>query len=393
MKEKITLTFLLFFALLSIQANADNGATKAVAPPANDDCANATSLTVNTNFLCTAVSTGTVAEATASTTPNACPGSATNANNDVWFKFVAISNEHRIELQNITGSQTNLYHSVFDAGTSGDCSALTASDAIFCSDPNTSNLTALTVGNTYYIRVFANDAGSHDTTFDICVGTTPAPPANDDCIDAVVASSFPFNVAVDASMATNNGGFVDVAGCGGAMNDGVWYEMVGDGSNVTVTVTPTAWDAKIAVYTGSCGTFTCIAESNTGGVSNVETETFTSTAGVTYYINIGHPSGASDFAEGTFNLQISLSGLSIDDLVSKGFSYFPNPVRGGELKMNANENIKSINVYNMIGQEVKRIALSNVFSYKLDMSDLSDGVYFIRAEVGDSTGTFKIIKK
>ena len=78
--------------------------------------------------------------------------------------------------------------------------------------------------------------------------------------------------------------------------------------------------------------------------------------------------------------------------MSKGFSYYPNPVRG-DLKMDANENIKSINVYNMIGQEVKRIALSNVFSYKLDMSDLSDGVYFIRAEVGDSTGTFKIIKK
>ncbi len=393
MKEKITLTFLLFFALFSITANAENKGENFIAPPANDDCANATTLTVNSDFLCTATASGTVAEATASSTVNACPGSATNANNDVWFKFVATSNEHRIELLNVTGSQTNLYHSVFDAGATGDCSTLTAGDAVFCSDPNTSNLTALTIGNMYYIRVFANDTGTHDTTFDICVGTTPLPPANDDCVDAVIASSFPFNLAVDASTATNNGGFVDVAGCGGAMNDGVWYEMVGDGSNVTITVNPSGWDAKIAVYSGSCGTFTCIAESNTGTVGDVETETFTSTAGVTYYINIGHPSGASDFAEGPFNIEISLSGLSIEDLVSKGFSYFPNPIRGGELKMNAKENIKSVNVYNMIGQEVKRIVLSNVFSYKLDMSDLSDGVYFIRAEVGDSTGTFKVIKK
>ena len=61
--------------------------------------------------------------------------------------------------------------------------------------------------------------------------------------------------------------------------------------------------------------------------------------------------------------------------------------------MSASEDIKSINVYNMIGQEVKRIALSNVSSYKLDMSDLSKGVYFITAKIGESTGTFKVIKK
>jgi len=391
MREKITLIFLLLFVLFSFNMNANNIGSNFIAPPANDDCANAISLTVNTDFLCTATSSGTVAEATASSVANAC-GASTNANNDVWFKFIAIDTEHRIELLNVTGSQTNMYHSIFDAGVTGDCSTLVSSDTVLCSDPNTSNLTALTIGNTYFVRVFTKDAGSHDTTFDICVGTAPLPPANDDCIDATVVSAFPFSLALDASAATNNGGFVDVTGCGGAMNDGVWYEMVGDGSNVTVTVSPSAWDVKIAIYTGSCGTFTCIAEANNFAVGNTETETFTSTSGVTYYINIGHPSGASDFAEGPFNLQISLSGLSIDDLVSKGFSYYPNPVRG-DLKMNANENIKSVNVYNMIGQEVKRIALSNVFSYKLDMSDLSDGVYFIRAEVGDSSGTFKVIKK
>ncbi len=392
MREKITFTILMFFVLFSMNMNANNISTDFIAPPVNDDCANATSLTVNTDFLCTTNTSGTVAEATASTTANACPGSSTKATDDVWFKFVATSTEHKITLQNISGSQADLYHAVFNAGALGDCSTLTAGDAVFCSDPNISDLTALTIGNTYFVRVFTNDTGSHDTTFDICIGSAPLPPVNDACIDAEIVTAFPFDVAVDASSATNNTGFIDVAGCGGAMNDGVWYEMVGDGSNVTVTVAPVAWDAKIAIYTGSCGAFTCIAESNNGFVGNTETETFTSIAGVTYYINIGHPSGASDFAEGPFNFQISLSGLSIDDLVSKGFSYYPNPVRG-DLKMNANENIKSINVYNMIGQEVKRIALSNVFSYKLDMSDLSDGVYFIRAEVGDSTGTFKVIKK
>ena len=392
MKKKTTLFILLFCALFSIQISAKN---KTFAPPVNDDCASATVLTVNSNFLCSATSPGTVFEATASMTPYACPTSQavpTKANDDVWFKFVAIETSHKIELLNISGSFTNLYHSVFDAGASGDCSVLVSGDAISCSDPNISTLTSLTIGNTYFIRVYTNDTGAHDTTFDICVGSEPVAPANDDCSSAEIVASFPFNATVDATSATNNTGFINGTGCAGAMNDGVWYTFVGDGSNISITVTPTAWDAKIAVYTGTCGTFTCIAEANNGAVGNTEVDTFTSVSGTTYYANIGHPSGASDFAEGAFGLAITATGLSIDDLVSKGFSYYPNPVRD-ELKMSAKEDIKSINVYNMIGQEVKRIALSNVSSYKLDMSDLSKGVYFITAKIGESTGTFKIIKK
>jgi len=389
MKKETTLLILLFCALFSIQISAIN---KTFAPPVNDDCASATVLTVNSNFLCSATSPGTVFDATASSTPNACPSSATNATDDVWFKFVALETTHKIELLNISGSFTNLYHSVFDAGVSGDCSVLVIGDAISCSDPNISTLTSLTIGNTYFIRVYTNDPGAHDTTFDICVGTEPVAPANDDCANAEMVASFPFNATIDATSATNNTGFINGTGCVGAMNDGVWYTFVGDGSNISITVTPTAWDAKIAVYTGTCGTFTCIVEANNGSVGNTEVDTFTSVSGTTYYINIGHPSGSSDFAEGAFGLEITATGLSIDDLVSKGFSYYPNPVRD-ELKMSANEDIKSVNVYNMIGQEVKRIALSNVSSYKLDMSDLSKGVYFITAKIGESTGTFKVIKK
>jgi hypothetical protein len=389
MKKKTTLLILLFCALFSIQINASNNT---FAPPVNDDCANATTLTMNPDYLCSATSSGTVFEATPSITPNACPGSTTNATDDVWFKFVATGTSHKIELLNISGSQTNLYHSVFDAGATGDCSTLVIGDAIFCSDPNTSTLTGLTPLNTYFIRVYTNDAGTHDTTFDICVGTEPLPPANDDCANAETVASFPFNTVVDATSATNNAGFINVTGCGGGMNDGVWYTLVGDGSDISITVAPSGWDAKIAVYSGTCGTFTCIAEANNGLVGNTEAETFTSTSGTTYFINIGHPSGTSDFPEGAFNLEITASGLSIDDLVAKGFAYFPNPVKD-ELRMSAKEDIKSIYVYNMIGQEVKKVALSNMSSYKLDMSDLSKGIYFITAEIGGSTGTFKVIKK
>jgi len=390
MIRKTTILFLMIFSFISMDIYAKAIDSTIIAPPANDDCAGATTLTVNPNFLCTATSPGTVLEATASTTANGCPNTATNADDDVWFKFVATGTMHRVELLNVTGSQTNLYHTIFDAGVTGDCTTM---NAIQCSDLDTSNLTSLTIGNTYFVSVFTVGGGAQDTTFDICVGSEPAPPVNDDCANAETVASFPYIATVDATSATNNSGFIDVTGCGGAMNDGVWYEMVGDGSNVTIDVVPVAWDAKIAVYSGSCGTFTCIAEANNGLVGNTETETFTSISGTTYYINIGHPSGASDFAEGTFNLEISLSPLSVDNLISeKGFTYFPNPVRD-ELRMSANEDIKSVNVYNMIGQEVKRISLSNLSSYKLDMSDLSNGVYFIRTKIGESTGTFKIIKK
>src|SRR5690606_5476429 len=112
---------------------------------------------------------GTVDGATNSVV-NDCGGTE---DEDVWYSFVATATEHRVSLINVAGSTIDMYNVVYDA-TPG-CGALTT--AVICSDANTSNLTGLTIGNTYYVQVYTwTSTGGQTSTFDICVGTPPTCP-------------------------------------------------------------------------------------------------------------------------------------------------------------------------------------------------------------------------
>ncbi len=135
---------------------------------ANDECANATVVGVNPDTICVVTAPGSLLGATGSSQPNSCPGTD---DDDVWFKFVATSTSHSVSLIDITGSVTNLNHAVY-SGTS--CGNLTQ---IYCSNPDQSVGTFLTVGATYYVRVYSDTAtGGQNTTFNICIGTPPPVP-------------------------------------------------------------------------------------------------------------------------------------------------------------------------------------------------------------------------
>jgi len=391
MKKKVTILFLLLFALINsttVHASDFTNFSEIIAPPANDECANAIALTVNTDNLCTNTTSGTVLDATASAQAVVCTNKENEANDDVWFKFVATAPSHKIELLNVSGTFTNLYHAIYDGGATGDCSALSL---VFCSDPNSSVPTGLTPGNTYFVRVFTNSTGTHDTTFDICISADPNVPANDDCADAEAITSFPFSETMDASAATNNAGFIDVSGCG-VMNDGVWYTLTGDGNELTVTVQPSGWDVEIGVYTGSCGSFTCVGSANLGISNTAEAVTFNSTLGETYYINIGNQDDTVDLPEGIYNISVTSTVLSIDDLIAKGFYYYPNPVRDNRLKLSANETIRFVAIYNYLGEELRLFSPSELKT-EVNLSGLPTGSYFVKAYVGNNAGVFKIIKE
>ncbi|WP_417238429.1 T9SS type A sorting domain-containing protein [Bizionia sp.] len=143
--------------------------TLAACPPANDECDNATALTVNPDYSCTVVTSGTNVAASASSQADDVTGTP---NNDVWFSFQATNAEHRISLDNIVavvGTSTDMGMGVYDA-TSG-CSALTLVDD---SDPESFDVSGLTIGTTYLVRVYGWYSTISSTTFDICVGTAPS---------------------------------------------------------------------------------------------------------------------------------------------------------------------------------------------------------------------------
>jgi hypothetical protein len=354
-------------------------------PPANDNCANAVSLTVNPDFSCGTVTAGTTQSATDSGIEPTFTVTGT-PDNDVWYSFVATGTAHRISLLNVvavTGFSTDMGIAVFDG--TGTCSALTL---VGSSDPETYNLTGLTPGTTYYVAVYGwGAAPGAVANFNICVGTPPAPPANDECANAIAISSMPYSNTQDASAATGP----VVSTCTG-MNDGVWYTVVGNGADIIIDVTAvTGWDPELGIYTGSCGTFTCVDSIDDEGTSVGETYTIVaSTLGTTYYINVGHYSGSGDSPEGPFTIDVTTT-LSSDSFDNANFTAYPNPVKD-VLNVSYTSEISSIRVINMIGQEVisKNI---NATSTQVDMSQLSAGTYIVNVTVGDNVKTLKVVKQ
>lgn len=137
--------------------------------PANDNCSGAIEIEVNNDLNCTNVTSGTTFGATLSMPASGAPCFG-NPDDDVWFSFVATATTHKFALSNITatsGSSTDLYLQVF----SGTCDG--GLNSVVCIDPNTGNIPGLTVGETYFIRVYTYYATS-TASFDLCLTTDPS---------------------------------------------------------------------------------------------------------------------------------------------------------------------------------------------------------------------------
>ncbi len=138
-------------------------------PPANDDCANAIALTPSApGAACSPVS-GTTINATQSLPAISCGVFPGFADDDVWYKFVATSTAHDVNVTSVSQ-----FDAVVDVR-SGACNGanIGCADAQFLVGTETVQLSGLTVGSTYLVRVYSLGADTGDPgTFTICV-TTP----------------------------------------------------------------------------------------------------------------------------------------------------------------------------------------------------------------------------
>lgn len=255
-------------------------------PPINDQCAGATGLTVNPDYNCGTVTAGTTINAQPSaTTPQPTCGT-TGTNDDVWYTFVATGPRHRVSLLNVNGIVTDMAMAVY-SGTS--CSNLTQ---IACSDPDLVDLTGLIPGQTYWVRVYTWTAtvGS-SASFDICVGTPPPPPGNDECSTATSLT-----VNADANCGVTTPGYTYGAttsattpspNCGttNAWDDDVWYSFVATNVNQRVSllnVQGTSTAMAIQVYTGTSCSALSLIQCVTGNISNL----YGLVVGQTYYVRV-----------------------------------------------------------------------------------------------------------
>lgn len=350
--------------------------------PVNDECEGAIILIAGENA-CVTPTAGT----TAGGTPSAQDPSEVSGtpNNDVWYKFVATDTEHRITLGNIVDLDGDGSTDMGIAVYSGSCDALTFVDT---SDPESVNITGLTVNETYYIRVYGWYEDSPPMSFGICISSQPSVPDNDDCSSAEMAT-LPYTHSQNASGATNGSGFV---GCDGSeMNDGVWYTFTGDGSDITIMVNPFGWDPEIGVYKGNCSSLECVGSIDDGAVGTSETYVVQdSEAGVIYYVNVGHYSSSSDEPEGPFSINIS-SSLAIPGFDMNNFRAYPNPVKD-ILNLDYIQDISSVTVFNLLGQQMLSRQI-NANKGQLDMSGLAAGSYLVKVMAGDQSKTIKVIKQ
>ncbi|OVE58690.1 hypothetical protein B0E34_06675 [Chryseobacterium mucoviscidosis] len=364
--------------------------TTAPPPPANDECATAITIPVNPNLNCGTVTAGyTIGATDSGTAPSPCYG---QADDDVWFKFVATATTHKISLLNITSvgstaGDTDTYFQVF----SGGCGALSS---ILCSDPPSGVVSGLTVGETYLLRVYSYYGAGSNQSFNICVGTFPPPPANDACSGALSATAFPYTYAQnDGAGATNNSGIVSV--CSNEMNDGTWFTFTGDGSTFNINVTMPAgsdFDPQIGVYSGNCSALNCESTVDDGGQGGAETVSVPTLAGNTYYVNVGHYSGWSDEPEGAFTINITKNNLATSEVAANKntIKVFPNPFRD-VVNISDIAKVKSVSVTDVSGRLIR--VIENPTS-EIHLGELKQGVYFLMLDMKDgSKQVVKTIKK
>ncbi len=232
------------------------GNDPALVPSAdNDDCDDATLITVNQSYTCTLRSSATLSGATNSGQPDNCSFGASAFDDDIWFSFVTSTADQIIETSNVAGQTADLIFQLL----SGSCGSLTS---VMCHDDPDSDFEVnnLTPGGTYYLRVASKSSGLN-TTFDLCVREAiPDPPANDDCGGAV-AVTVPMNgscspVAGSVAGATASG---VASPCPDALvgnfNDDVWFSFQAKASILefdltNVQGTNTALDYQ--VLSGNC---------------------------------------------------------------------------------------------------------------------------------------------
>ncbi|MDD3875925.1 MAG: T9SS type A sorting domain-containing protein [Bacteroidales bacterium] len=248
--------------------------------PANDNCSGATTLTVYGNT-CGATVIGDIAGATSSSVTG-CPGTP---NNDVWYKFVALSTAHNITVVGSTG-----FDAVIDLR-SGACNgtSIGCADATLSSGTEVINATGLTVGSTYYVRVYDYYSTTpSNTTFTICV-TTPTP-ANNNCSSATTLTVNSGSTCANATTgnvagATSSGTTLTCGGLSGTAD--VWYKFTATQTSHIITVVGSAsFDAVVDLRSGSCsGTNIACADATFGGGTEVINATGL-TVGSTYYVRV-----------------------------------------------------------------------------------------------------------
>ena len=99
-----------------------------------------------------------------------------------------------------------------------------------------------------------------------------------------------------------------------------------------------------------------------------------------------------DGVESTQRLAVTVNlTAGLDDITFNNLKYYPNPV-AGMITLEITNGIDKISIANALGQAVMKQIVNNN-SAQVDVSSLSNGVYFVTITSGSASKTIKIIKE
>ena len=266
----------------------------------------------------------------------------------------------------------------------------------------TTTLTGLTASTAYTYQVTATCSGTAGTASAIGTFTTSA--ASTSCTDSYESNN---SRTAAKTIAVNTDIFAKI----GTSTDKDWFKFVTTAAapKIKVVLDQVPADYDLALYNSIGTTLTSSALSGTSS----ETVTYnTSTASATYYVQVyGYASAFN--ASLCYRLRVNTSATNFraadgseensGDVVSaekvtglEGLNLFPNPANN-TLTINyftPSMETTSIEIYDMMGQLVNTInanANQGFNSRELDLTSMSNGVYFLKVTQNNNTLTKKFV--
>jgi len=236
----------------------------------------------------------------------------------------------------------------------------------------------------------------------------PPAPINDGACNAIL---IPIGTETSGGAYYNVSATLETSEVGGSCyflgdpaSESVWFSFVAPASGEVLITTEyfdgTLQDTQITLYQISdCANLATAVEIDcdedddddvVGDGSGLEANLQVSglTSGATYYFVVdGYGTSVGTFDVGVLDPTLSVHDFDTQNL----FTYYPNPV-SNTLTLNAQRNIQSVSVMNMLGQEVLR-ATPNTLNSVLDMSNLTSGSYFVNVMVEGVSETVRIVKQ
>ncbi len=253
-------------------------------PPVNDEPTGAIVLTSNVGCTNTTANIGN-----ATFSPGAAADCSTGGTPryDVWYSFVAQRVNPAIRITGANAAFATPRTQIF-SGTPGNLTSIGCGTATYTP-------TTLTIGETYYIRVYSSTGtGLPNTTtgaFNICI-EDPARPGNDNCAGAslLTQNTTCSNTTGNLSAALPTTGVPGT--CGSGAGPDVWYRFTAATAYPEITVSGVsaalmAAGVKLQVFSGTCGALVPILCNWTSGNRLAAGPTTTPfTVGQTYYVRV-----------------------------------------------------------------------------------------------------------